>query len=117
MNKNALWMSGLILGATTSLCVMAANKPPTSTHAHHAKSQLIKKSTNNKTVKVNINTGDANALTKINGVGPKKALAIVAYRKKNGAFKAINELTKVRGISQATLTRLEKANPGGLALK
>lgn len=48
---------------------------------------------------VNINTADAKALeTALVGVGPKSAKAIVDYRTKNGAFKSVEDLEKVKGI-------------------
>ena len=42
------------------------------------------------------------------GVGLKTAKAIVAYRKANGPFKTINELTEVKGIGVATLRKNER---------
>ena len=55
---------------------------------------------------VNVNTADAKALAKnISGVGPKKAQAIVTYRKSNGPFKSIKDLIKVKGIGQKTIDR------------
>lgn len=48
---------------------------------------------------VDINTADAETLaTAINGVGMKKASAIVAYRSQHGPFKSVDELTLVDGI-------------------
>jgi len=47
---------------------------------------------------VNINTADAQTLTKLKGIGPRKAEAIVAFRKANGAFKTIDQLADVKGI-------------------
>jgi competence protein ComEA len=48
---------------------------------------------------VNINTADAKSLeTALVGVGPKAAKAIVDYRTKNGAFKSVEDLEKVKGI-------------------
>jgi len=48
---------------------------------------------------VNINTAGIKALAEnINGIGPKKAEAIVAYRNAKGPFKSIEELTNVKGI-------------------
>ena len=52
---------------------------------------------------VNINTADAQALTKLKGIGPKKAEAIVAFRKANGAFKTIDQLADVKGIGAKTV--------------
>ncbi len=48
---------------------------------------------------VNINKANAAALQQnLVGIGPVKAEAIVKYRKKNGAFKSINDLKNVSGI-------------------
>ncbi len=48
---------------------------------------------------VDINTADAETLaTAIDGVGIKKASAIVYYRSQHGPFKSIDELTLVEGI-------------------
>jgi len=52
---------------------------------------------------VNINTADAQSLTKLKGIGPKKAEAIVAFRKANGAFKTVDQLADVKGIGAKTL--------------
>lgn len=52
---------------------------------------------------VNINTADAQALTKLKGIGPKKAEAIVAFRKTNGAFKSVDQLADVKGIGAKTV--------------
>ena len=55
---------------------------------------------------VNINTADAATLAEnISGIGPKKAQAIVTYRKTNGPFKSVQELTNVKGIGQKTLEK------------
>ncbi len=50
---------------------------------------------------ININTADAQTLTQLKGVGAKKAEAIVAWRKANGQFKSIEQLTDVKGIGEA----------------
>lgn len=52
----------------------------------------------NKSNKVNINTGDVQELQKLNGIGEKKAQQIIAYRQKNGQFKSIEDLKQVSGI-------------------
>ncbi len=54
-------------------------------------------------VAVNINTADAQTLTKLKGIGPKKAEAIVAFRKANGAFKSVDQLADVKGIGAKTV--------------
>ncbi len=52
---------------------------------------------------VNINTADANTLAQLKGVGAKKAEAIIAFRKANGAFKSIDQFADVKGIGEKTL--------------
>ncbi|MDH5632991.1 MAG: helix-hairpin-helix domain-containing protein [Gammaproteobacteria bacterium] len=55
---------------------------------------------------VNINTADAATIAaELNGVGLKKAEAIVAYRAKNGAFKTAEDLAKVKGIGLKTVSK------------
>jgi comEA protein len=48
---------------------------------------------------ININTASAEDLTSLKGIGEKTAQAIVEYREKNGAFKAIEDIKNVKGIS------------------
>lgn len=58
---------------------------------------------------VNINTADAAALsTNLKGIGPKKAKAIVQYRKKHGKFKSADDLLNVPGIGPKTLNENKK---------
>lgn len=55
---------------------------------------------------VNINTADAKTLAQnIKGVGPKKAQAIVTYRRDNGPFKSVHDLAKVKGIGEKLIAR------------
>src|SRR5687768_12788951 len=56
---------------------------------------------------VNINTADAAVLsTKITGIGPAKAEAIVEYRKEHGPFKSVDELANVKGIGLKTVEKI-----------
>jgi len=55
---------------------------------------------------LDINTANAEALAaELHGVGEKKAAEIVKYRDANGAFKSIDELTKVKGIGDIILEK------------
>jgi len=55
---------------------------------------------------VNINTASAAQIAEsLNGVGEAKAEAIVAYRKKNGAFDSLEDLLSVSGIGEKTLEK------------
>lgn len=55
---------------------------------------------------VDINTASAAEIaTALNGVGPAKAEAIVAYREANGPFVSVDQLTDVKGIGTATVEK------------
>lgn len=58
---------------------------------------------------VNINQADAETISKaLNGVGPKKAEAIIQYRKEHGDFKTLKDLESVSGIGAKTIQINEK---------
>lgn len=52
---------------------------------------------------VNINTADKAALMSINGVGEKRAEAIIVWREQNGPFKSVDDLASVSGIGQSII--------------
>ena len=53
---------------------------------------------------VDINSADAETLaSSIDGVGERKAQAIVEYREANGPFARVDELANVRGIGTKTV--------------
>ena len=55
---------------------------------------------------VDINSADASTLAaSLNGVGIAKAQAIVEYRKANGDFKTIDDLSMVKGIGERTVLK------------
>jgi competence protein ComEA len=57
---------------------------------------------------VDLNTATQSQLETLDGVGPKKAQAIIEYRKKNGAFKSASDLDKVPGFGAKTVDNLKK---------
>lgn len=58
---------------------------------------------------VDINTANAMVISMaLKGIGIKKAQAIVAYREKNGKFKTIEDLAKVKGIGKKTVAMNKK---------
>ena len=48
--------------------------------------------------KISLNQANLQQLQSLSGVGEKKAQAIIEYRQKHGAFKALDELMNVKGI-------------------
>lgn len=56
---------------------------------------------------ININTAEANELTELPGIGPKKAEQIIAHREANGSFQKIENLTDVSGIGEKTFEQLK----------
>lgn len=55
---------------------------------------------------VNINTATADELDALPGIGPVLAGRIISYREENGGFRSPEELTRVKGIGQATLEEI-----------
>lgn len=59
------------------------------------------------TKRVNINTAGLVELQNIPGVGEKKAQTIIDYRNKHGAFKKVQDLTKVKGIGTKSFQKMK----------
>lgn len=56
---------------------------------------------------VNINTADVAALDTLDGIGEKKAEAIVAYRTEHGEFKTLEDLKEVSGIGDKLFDKIK----------
>lgn len=54
---------------------------------------------------VNINTADAQTLATLEGIGEKRAEAIIEYRAEHGAFESVDDLIKVKGIGPKTVEK------------
>jgi competence protein ComEA len=57
---------------------------------------------------VDLNTASQAELEAVNGIGPKKAQAIIDYRKKNGAFKTVDDLDNVPGFGKKSVDTAKK---------
>ena len=57
--------------------------------------------------KLNLNTATVDQLMALPAVGPAKAERIVTWRKKQGGFKRIADLRRVKGFGYKTFKRLE----------
>ncbi|GHC36606.1 ComEA family DNA-binding protein [Aidingimonas halophila] len=56
--------------------------------------------------KINVNTADAETLAELPGIGIVKAEAIVEDREENGDFSDASDITRVKGIGDATVDDL-----------
>ena len=88
---------------------IAGAAPPalTELEADSEPQRPIKKSAKELTGKVNINTATEDQLMMLPTIGPAKADRIVLWRKKNGGFKRIADLRRVKGFGYKTFKRLE----------
>lgn len=55
---------------------------------------------------VNINTASKEDLKALKGIGDTRAQDIIDYRKKNGDFKSVDELEKVKGIGPGAMKQI-----------
>ena len=57
--------------------------------------------------RLNLNTAAPAQLELLPGIGPAKAQRIVAWRQKNGGFRRVADLRKVKGFGYKTVRKLE----------
>ena len=57
-------------------------------------------------IRVDINSAGPHELTLLPGIGDKTARLIVEDREKNGPFKAVDDLSRVKGIGRSTVERI-----------
>ena len=87
-----------IPGSAVTIPPRIANAPE-DPHGHSSHKEL--------TGKLNLNTATEEQLMLLPSVGPAKADRIVAWRKKNGAFRRTADLRRVKGFGYKTFKRLE----------
>ncbi|UJD93591.1 competence protein ComEA [Lelliottia amnigena] len=114
----ALFITLAIATAGMSFSAMAAT-PVAKTHAtssaadsatpsasEQTKAKASAKATDEEGTQVSINSASAEDLAHaMNGVGLKKAQAIIAYRDEYGPFKTIDDLKQVPGIGNSLVER------------
>lgn len=55
---------------------------------------------------IDVNTATAEQLSEsLQGVGPQKAAAIIAYREQHGPYRSVQDLTNVKGIGESLLDK------------
>lgn len=96
----------------SALAVPAAAKSPAVQSKAEAKSDTQAKASepaktvDDESTRVSINTASAEELARVmNGVGLKKAQAIVSYRDEYGPFKTIDDLKQVPGMGTSLVER------------
>ena len=91
-----------------SLQTSTENTTQTSAAVSSPAPALVKKKTKKElqAKSININKAGKDELTRLPRIGPKIAERIIAYRKKNGPFKSIDEIKKVKGIGNKTFNKL-----------
>lgn len=57
---------------------------------------------------VDLNTASQAELETVKGIGPKKAQAIIEFRKKNGSFKSVDDLDNVTGFGKKSVEMVRK---------
>jgi competence ComEA-like helix-hairpin-helix protein len=73
-------------------------------HPEELRGKPAKKELNGR---LNLNTASEEQLMMLPSVGPSKAERIVVWRKKNGGFKRVADLRRVKGFGYRTFKRLE----------
>ncbi|WP_324286220.1 helix-hairpin-helix domain-containing protein [Enterobacter hormaechei] len=101
-------MSAGALAASPSAKAQAAQTKTDSAAQAHTQSKATEagKSAEDDGTRVSINSASAEELAHVmNGVGLKKAQAIVSYREEYGPFKTLDDLKQVPGMGSALVER------------
>jgi len=116
MTKKLLFFIGTLgLICTSSVFAAVPHSMTTKTHAHH-RGRASKRTKQALNGLVNINKSGIKTVATLKGIGLKRAKAIVDYREKHGAFKAIEDLALVKGLSKQSVAKILKKNPGRVIL-
>lgn len=103
MSRKQLMARGVALALTTALFASSSMAAPKAVApAQPVPAVQVQKESGASEVVVNVNKATKEELAEaLPGVGQVKAEAIVEYREKNGPFKTLDDLEKVKGIGPA----------------
>ena len=68
---------------------------------------LEEESNNDLNNKISLNNASLDELMTLDGIGEKKAQAIIDYRNKNNGFKSVEEILEVDGIGSTTYEKIK----------
>ncbi len=90
----------LILSAMVGLSLVSTSAFAASATEHKKEKSSYTTKKADDSAPVNLNTADAKTLMTLKFVGKKRAADIIAYRDKNGAFHSVDDLKKVKGVTE-----------------
>jgi len=99
---NWMMLCLLLIGGLGQYSVNAVANVP----AFNGDFQQLSAMQENASATIDINNASADELATLPGIGTKKAIAIVAYRKLNGKFASVEELVNVKGIGPKMMAKL-----------
>ena len=79
---------------------------PTSPKAGNAYYTKSAQYTKQNAFPINLNTATADELTRISGIGEKRAASIIAYRESIGGYTSVDQIKNIRGIGDATYAKI-----------
>lgn len=92
-----------------SAVFLAGVHHPIHAQSLNQKQAIAKENIKQSMQKVNVNVASASELQRLKGIGAKKAADIVAYRKSNGKFSTLTDLTNVKGIGVKMVEKLKQS--------
>lgn len=99
-------MAATPVAKTHATSSAADSATPSASASEQTKAKASAKATDEEGTQVSINSASAEDLAHaMNGVGLKKAQAIIAYRDEYGPFKTIDDLKQVPGIGTSLVER------------
>jgi len=103
------WSRSAVAAPAAPAPQQAITRPSAVSHPGDDPGEAPSKKASHKQIagKLNLNTANEEQLMLLPTVGPSKAERIVTWRKKNGGFKRIEDLRRVKGFGYKTFKKLE----------